>query len=898
MYRSMLLAGLILALVAVPSPTLAQPGIVVGGLVRFADGQPVGGARVVATRFDTTGSAQATTDATGTYSMTLAAGQWRLVVETPSDETPWMFTDEPVLLNLTITGAPGAVNLTVSRTDAVVVGRVLTDTGTPLPLPGVGSAARPPVVKFYSDIHFGLRRAPLDATGVFTAPLVAGDHFLQLELDPSEAPYTDYVQLPPLVRTVPVSGVLDVGDLTLALLRNATLTGVVRGAGGVGVAGVPVQAVRVDGGSSFAVSGAGGVFSMPAAAGTWDVSALPDADAYVSAGAVATAQIAAGATVSVTVTLTPAAGRIDGTLVRLGGAVADDAGGWAYARSATSGAIVAYAQVGAGRFVLRVPAGSLRVGVLLPAGSPYTSAGEASPALARALARGDLTTAHQEAAARAPFERAVVVAAPATGSGLSATSTITLPLLLNDRRITGVVRNPRGGGLPNVPIIVSAAPLSAGATPQTVEVNRETGAFALNVSAGTWELNYLLRAPAGGFARALPAPLRVSIGAEQAISRDIDLLILDGVVRGVLQDEAGKPLAGQQVWVSNDVYRGGAESAADGSFSIAVALVAGLPTRYRLVVDATCPPAGDCLLDLGPLDVLAEPLAAARIAQSGPGQIYRVSRPRDDTTVTISGKVQVDGSDNGLNVIPSFRNSTGGDQGTTGSSGDFTARVYFGGQVSKVNGDLRVTNSSSKNLGKFKFKGVGVSIQSIQQTSDVVIVMGPVAGFPGPVAANFAIDQGWSFTLSDGMSIRIPPGAVPAGTTGASTARVVVEPTLELPIDARFSWGTSYGYSVRIFLVSEDGGRILGEVSGPLNAPAELAMGYTLDDLESNSAAPGRLRAARLDSGAWVPAEHAVQDGDRDRFTVQTTSLGTWAIVQERDLCANCLILPQVWVAP
>lgn len=894
-WANLVLAGLLLALAALPSPTLAQPGVLVGGSVRFADGQPVAGAKVLATRFDTAGSAQATTLATGAYSMTLDPGQWQLVVETPSDTTPWMFTDEPTPLDLTITGAPGAVDLTVSRTAALVVGRVLADTGEPLPLPPAGSPARPPVVKLYSDIHFGVRRAPLDATGFFTAPLVAGDHLLQLELDPSEAPYTDYAQLPPIVVTVPASGTLDTGDLTLALLRNATLAGVVRGAGGVGVAGVPVQAVRVDGGSSLAVSGADGVFSMPVAAGTWDVSALPDADAYVSAGAVTTAQVAAGGTVSVTLTLTPAAGRIDGALARPGGAVAGDAGGWAYARRADSGAIVAYAQVDAGRFTLRVPAGSLRVGVLLPAGSPYTLAGEQTPALARALARADMATARREAAARAPYERAVMVAAPAGAPGLAATTTVTLPLLLNDRRITGVVRNP-AGALPDATILVSAAPASPGATPQTVVVNRATGAFTLDVSAGTWRLNYLIRGRADGFARALPAPVSVTIGvAQQEATRDLDLLVLDGVVRGTLQDEAGRPLAGLQVWASSGLFSGGAESAADGSFSVPVPLAGGQPARYRLVVDATCAPS-DCLLDLGPLDVLAEPVAAAGVAQSGPGRIYSVRRPRDQTTVTIRGRVEVDGNVNGLNVIPSFKSSNGGESDTTNSSGEFTTRVYYGGQVSRVNGDLRVTKSSGKSLGKFKFKGVDVSIQSLQQAGEVEIIMGPVAGFPAPVAATFDIDQGWSFTLGDGMSIRIPPGAVPAGATGSSAARVVVEPTLELPIDARFSWGASYGYSVRVFNVNAETGQILAEVNEPLSAPAELVMGYTLDDLESNSAAPGRLRAARLEGAAWAPAEHAVLEGDR--VAVQTTLLGTWAIVQERDLCASCLILPHVWVAP
>lgn len=882
---SLLLIGLILALAGLPAPTRAQATFPVAGEVRFSDNQPVAGAKVLARRTDAFGTAQAITSATGAYSMTLDAGQWQLQVETPPDLTPWMFVDRPTSLDLSIYPPFAPVNFTVSRTQALVVGRVLDDTGAPLPPPAPGAGVAPPAVKIYSSDNLRMRRAPLDATGTFTAPLVGGVYYLQAEFDATY--YKAYEQLPPTVRTVPTSGTLKVGNL-LVLLQNATLAGLVRQPDGVGVPGVLVQAVRADGGSSITSTDAGGRFAMSVAAGTWEVSALADVDAFVSAGSSATVEAAANVTTTVTLTLEPAAGLIDGTLVLPDGSLAADARGWAYARDA-SGAIVAYAGADLGRFTLRVPAGKLRVGILLPADSPYTSAGEAAPALATALARGDLGAAQQAAAARAPFEQSVTVSPLPAGAAIAATTSVKLPLLPNDRRITGVVRDPRGRPLPGGSLLVTAAPASSGAAPQMVAVDK-AGAFELNVSAGTWELNYLFEEEADGFADALPEPITVVVGSQKEVVQNLDLLVLDGVVRGVLEDEAGAPLAGQQVWVTNGTYDDGAESEEDGSFSIPVPLAGGQPTPYQLFVDGDCATGDDCLLDLGPLDVLAEPLGAPRALQNTPGQIYQVSRPRSQSTVTIAGKVRRNGGVNGLSVQPDFNDSKGKENGTTDTDGDFTVKVFYKNKVSKVYGKLRVVSKGE--LGKFELNGVDVSIQSIQQAAQAVaITMAPVAGFPKGVAADFSADQGWSYTLSDGMTVRIPPDAVPGG----GLVRVVVEPTLDLPTDVRFTWGATYGYRVRLYSLDQEGKQITGQIGEPLAEPVELTLPYSLADLAGNDAAPGRLSAARLDGTVWAPAELSSVDADFDRFTVQTTALGTWALMQERYLCAGCLSLPIVW---
>lgn len=873
----LVLVGLFLMLAGMPAAAVAQGPTPVSGLVRFADGAPIENALVTAQRSGIPGSAQALTAPNGAFTLSLGDGQWEVTLESPADTTPWMYIGPPAEFSIGSGLTPPSLTFVVSATQALLVGRVLTAAGSPLP--PAGPSAPPPTVEVWSDDHFGSRTAAVDAMGAFSIPVVSGRYNVVPALDP--AFYPDYDVAEVTVKDVTV-GTVSVGDL-LVLERNATINGRVIDGGGGGLAGIEVEALRIGGGFETATSGAGGAFTMRVAPGTWELSALSPSAAYVSSDSVVTVEVAAGPPATAELVLAPAAMQVAGRLVDGAGATVGAADGWAYARRAADGAIVAYSEVTGGLFDMGVPAGSLRIGVVLPLDSPYS--------LARTTPAGVALPANsQEAAERAAYEVPLEVPPAA----VPPTTPVALALTTLGRQLTGVVRDPGGAALPSLPIVITATPDDAGAAPQTTTAAPLTGAFTLNVGPGVWRLNYTLGANVAGLARSLPAPLSITVGAEPPAPVTLDLLRFDGVVAGILQDEAGVPLGGQRIWVSSDRYTGEGVSAADGSFSIPVPLVGGAPTRYILGVDGTCDDAGTCLLDREPQWVRAEPLlltGRARLAQN-PGKIYTISRPANDTTVTITGRVTRNNTGvPGAGIEPDVSGSSGELDGNSASNGDFSVQLFFRSSVRTITGALRVTKDSDLGVFNLNRRTVSTTAALAQApTIDVAgVAIGPVAGMPDGLAATFAAAEGWSFTFTDGSAIRIPPGAVPLGPGDGNEVRVVVEPTVKLPADSQHTWAVSYGYTISLFAASTG-----KPISAALRTPAELTLRYTQADLDANGAAPARLRPARLVGEAWSAAESYSLDAARLKLVAQTTSLGTWAVMQERSVCPGCVYLPVV----
>ncbi len=879
------LVGILLVLAGAPTGVIAQGATSVAGQVRFADGAPLVYADVVARRFDAPGTASTISDLAGNFTLSLAPGLWQVEVVTLSSTAQWMSIDAPATLTVTAT-PPAPLSLVVERTTTQLVGRVLGDDNTPLPL---APSAPAPTVEVWSDDHYGARSTPIDATGAFTLPLVSGRYNLVLNLD--AAFYANYDVPLPVVTEVPADGVVSVGEIIVPL-RNAVIEGIVEQQGVGGLPGVQVYAVGEDGGYSETVSASGGTFSMAVPAGIWDVIAIPSGSgAYVSGDSVVSAEAAPGAPANVTLTLVPAARQIQGSLVGPGGSVASDLEGWAYAREANSDEIVAYTDVSGGVFSLNVPAGSLRVGVLLPADSPYSLVADETQPLAR-LAAGALSGRQQEAAERAPYERSLTVRPLGEGAlELAQTTVVTLSVTSNNRLITGVVRDPSGAALPDLPLLVTASPEQPGAAPQSAPVGAN-GAYQLSVSPGLWRLNYSFGAAAEGLARSLTTPISVTVGAASPITQDLALLRLDGVISGTVIDEQGRPLADQRIWVEAAIYSDETRTASDGSFSLPVPLVAGRPTGYVLGIDATCPNDASCLLDLAPQLVMAQPRPGAGslgLAQLGT-QIYRVRGSNSGRTVTITGKVTSNGSGvDDADVEPDIRGSKRSSDDETEGGGNFRIQASFNNQVTEIFGAIEVSKGRAKgtyNLGRQTV----TSAMTLQQTTAInvgEIAIEPLADLPPSVVDSFVAAEGWSFTLDDGTGIRIPPGAVVLPPDAGGEVRVVVEPILKLPVDPQYTWAVPYGYNITLFA------KATGlAISAPLSAPAELTLRYTQANLTAYLATPARLRPARLVDGSWSAADSFSLDQGRARVVVQTSSLGTWAIVQQRGACPGCWYLP------
>jgi len=201
---------------------------------------------------------------------------------------------------------------------------------------------------------------------------------------------------------------------------------------------------------------------------------------------------------------------------------------------------VAWDYVEGGSFILNVPAGTLRVGVLLAPGSRYSFAGEEELTSQQNLVAPDeLDPAALDALELAPFEQEVHVTPAAPGEP-AAMQTVRLTLHANNATISGRVLDQAGNPVTGVPVVVSLTPERAADAWQWVDVDPNTGSFSISVGAGTWYLSAFVDDENAPY-NAPYTEYEVTVAAGATATQDITLQKLDGVVQGVVQDEAGNP---------------------------------------------------------------------------------------------------------------------------------------------------------------------------------------------------------------------------------------------------------------------------------------------------------------------------------------------------------------------
>jgi hypothetical protein len=225
---------------------------------------------------------------------------------------------------------------------------------------------------------------------------------------------------------------------------------------------------------------------------------------------------------------------------------------------------------------------------------------------------------------------------------------------------------------------------------------------------------------------------------------------------------------------------------------------------------------------------------------------------------------------------------------TTAAGGRFSASV----PVSQNSGRLAVralTNLTSSGTAYEGIAdgGVTVSTRAAQQIGvvELTLEMREVATLPASVTDTFVAGAGWRHTLSDGTSVEIPPGAVPAPPD--SRVRVVVEPATILDSE-RHRRATFYGYTIALFDAST-GARL----SSTLRAPALLTLRYNDDAVWANDVMESRILPARQADRLWLPVSVFSLTRGTNRVSLRTTELGTWALVEPADRgCGACVYLP------
>ncbi len=707
--------------------TLRQGQKTLQGTVQTQAGTPVEGAQVVARRLDRRGRAEATTDATGAYQLHLSSGLWSVTVRSVSGTVPadWVYPQPPQLVRFRIDPLPETKTLdfTVLVADAQVVGQVRLPDGVTTPPFTV-------TVGFFNDEGVGRRVTVDPADGSFQVRLPSGGY--KVVVHAADPGYLGPVLAP---IQVPVSSTYDLGTLLL-LARDARITGTVRTTAGIGVEGIPVVAWRPGApGALRTVSGPDGVYALAVASGTWQVRPVPRADQpYLYVDPPAEVTLAAGETVTdVNFTLLDADAQLQGILVDPNGLPVPEVEGWVEARSVLSPTLRKGGPVANGTFTLTLPAGTYRVAVHLPSGSPYLSAGE----------------------------RQVVV---------SGTTVLTLTVKPTMSRIVGALWDVRRKmGVSGVAGAVAAwqdglwaaAPIDPG-----------NGTYELEVAGGLWRLNYRIDPTAGYVKGAGPRTVAVADGKTTVVP--LPVLERDGTITGTVLAPDGSPLPGAHVWargvgpeLDGLVLR--TRSRADGTFRLEVPhgtyrLGATAPNRAFLnpvertvTVPAGGVSGGHVLRFRLPDAVLTGTLTVTPTTASGIVHLFAWSEDgayvRARVPVTQSGGV----------AVGAYRLEVS--SGTTWHLvGVFeTARAYWIGRAS-------------------------VPVQGPTAQQDLTLT-GPNPK-PAPVVVTFDASEPQTLLLEDGTRIFIPAHAFPV--TGTVTLRIV--PVAGLPAQ-RHGQVVGYGYA-------------------------------------------------------------------------------------------------------
>ena len=704
-----------------------SPPKLVHGFVRTQAGEGVSHAQIVARRTNHPGQAETFSAADGSYEFNLGPGLWALTVRPVTDTLPadWVFPSSPKLVAFRYDNAPEerSQDFTVLVADSQVNGIVQMPDGSPPPFTVT--------VGLFNDEGVGLDLQTVLADGSFSANLPSGGY--KVAIHPHDPGYVG-PSVDPI--TLPADGSYDLGVLTL-LARDAIVTGTLS-ADGVGLPGIPLVAWRSGAPASLrTTSGPDGAYALAVSAGIWHIQPAPGPEQpYLYTGPGQDVEIEAGGVIAdVNFDLLAADATISGVLVDEAGSLVSDVHGWATAALVGHPNVHNGAPIEGGLFTIQAPAGDYNVAARLPAGAPYTSAGE----------------------------RQVSVA---SGEDVH----VVLTVRHEDARIVGALWDPR-----NMDIVEGVqgqvAAWSEGNW-AAAPIDASNGSYRLDVAGGLWHLNYHID-PDANYAR-INGPYNVPVESGATVRQQLPVLLKDALVSGVVLDPQGQPLGGVKVLAkgASDLVRDTwleTRSAPDGTFELALPF-----GRYHLAA------AGGDPAWIKPGERIINVLPGS--TSSGHTLQFRLPDATVSGTLTISNTTQAGPvhvwawSDDGGFVRGVFSTTLSGGQ----ASGAYQLAVTSG-TVWHLRAVFETPSQFWAGLAQADLGG-GSAVQDI-------LLEGPHAK-PAPVVVTFDAADPQNIDLADGTHIYIPGGAMPV--SGLVTLRIV--PLAALPSQQHANL-LDYGYS-------------------------------------------------------------------------------------------------------
>ncbi len=248
------------ATVVVKNLTFVQASKFLTGKVTKSNGLAVAGAQINANK-NGSGFSQATTDASGNYTLTLSGGSWNIMVNPnmgPGAPAPdWFFSGPPQMVDFATNSAVEnkTLNITVTVANASVTGRALKPDGSPMTNANVD-------VRTQDGVGNNSQVRP---DGTFSVNVKAGTYRVSV-FSPDNT-----LSFPEMSVTIGDNETKNVGTIT-AKSKSAKITGKVVKSDGTGVGGVYLNAfMHNQPGWSNTQSDSNGNFVLAVTAGMWGV---------------------------------------------------------------------------------------------------------------------------------------------------------------------------------------------------------------------------------------------------------------------------------------------------------------------------------------------------------------------------------------------------------------------------------------------------------------------------------------------------------------------------------------------------------------------------------------------------------------------------------------------------
>jgi len=414
------------------------------------------------------------------------------------------------------------------------------------------------------------------------------------------------------------------------------------------------------------------------------------------------------------------------------------------------------------------------------------------------------------------------------------------------------------------------------------QADLSTGSIDINTASGTWNIGYYIDPTETNYMSGPTSDNKVTAVANQIVVKDITLQVADSTVSGVVYTPDGEPLSGAYVSVDSrkaasfspaggPMLVNGETTGADGSYSLT--LPAG---TYQ--VSVFFPPTA--IVNGQEVSYLNPAPKEVTISSSSPATANFTFGQSD---ATITGSITLNGSAQGA-FISAYSNN-GGYSETTSSNGSYS---------------LNVTSTDTWYVRAFYETGNSVYMSGIQEVvmagsgskSQNLVLEQASFTIPDPISTTYNCANAKKITMSNGMEISIPSGAIkPSSVTtcnandSSSNVTITVSPTAQMSLQDK-SIPIGVGYEI----TAKDGNGAV--ISDTFSSNVTITIPYSDDEI--TAALGGTVDESLLGNGywdtstsAWRNVSNQVLDTEANQLAISTNHFTLFGVLAAADPSTN-----------